>query len=67
MRKLIVLAFLGLSACAAPIDQGALCGALRGPVTALRGALEAHEAETPEAVGEAATDAVIIAEAGCGQ
>lgn len=61
-----MLAAIGVSACAGPstTDPG-LCLGQRADVARLRAALEAH-ADTPDAVGEAATDVVIGFEAGCG-
>lgn len=68
MRKIVLamLAAIGVSACAGPsaTDPG-LCLGQRADVARLRAALEAH-ADTPDAVGEAATDVVIGFEAGCG-
>lgn len=64
MRSILVLTFLGLSGCTATSDA-AFCAATYSRVIAdLRAGLEAHP-ETPDAVGEPATDAVLGHEAGC--
>jgi len=61
---LIALAVTGLTGCSATTDA-AMCGALRPPAKALRAGLEANLTTTPDAVGEPATDVVVIVEAGC--
>lgn len=64
MPLVLVLSCLGLSGCGATSDA-AFCGEDYTTVIAeLRGGLEAHP-ETPDAVGEPATDAVLGHEAGC--
>jgi hypothetical protein len=65
MRLLLLMAALGLTACAkpAPIDSG-VCAGLKRPVADLRSALMANP-QTPQAVGEAGTDTVLGYEAGC--
>ena len=65
MRKLLVLAVGGVSACSVTATDEAMCGALRAPVASLRAGLEANLQTTPDAVGEPATDVVTITEAGC--
>ncbi|UFS67763.1 hypothetical protein LO749_16865 [Paracoccus denitrificans] len=68
MRKIVLamLVAIGVSACAGPsaTDAG-LCLAQRADVARLMAALEAHS-DTPDAVGDAATDVVIGFESGCG-
>ena len=66
MRLLIVLACIGLAGCSATATDEAMCGALKAPVASLRAGLEANLQNTPDAVGEPATDVVVITEAGCG-
>ena len=64
MRSILVLTLVGLSACSATSDA-AFCGTDYTAVIAeLRAGLEGHP-ETPDAVGEPATDAVLGHEAGC--
>ena len=65
MRFLFLMAAAGLTACAEPVSTSGLCAGMRGTMTGLRGALEAHP-ETPQPVGEYGTSAVLGMEAGCG-
>ena len=65
MRWIALTAALGLTACTAPVEPTGLCAGLRRPVAALRGALNRNVDQTPADVGEAATDVVLAAEAGC--
>lgn len=67
MRWIALLAVAGLTACNQPVSNSGLCAGLSRPVTALRGALIANAAQTPEAVGEAGTDVVLGFNAGCAQ
>ncbi|SLN74701.1 hypothetical protein ROJ8625_04081 [Roseivivax jejudonensis] len=67
MRILAVLALTGATGCSVIATDEAMCGALRVPVTELRAGLESNLEATPDAVGEPATDVVIITEAGCGK
>ena len=65
-RTTLALALLiGATGCAtqSPNDTG-ICIGQRSDIARLRAALEAHP-ETPDAVGEAATDTVIGHEAAC--
>lgn len=56
---------LGATGCLAPANDAAFCRPFyAGKVADLRGALIANP-QTPDAVGEAATDVVIGHEAGC--
>lgn len=64
MRLLLLTAALGLTGCAMPVSDSAICVGLDRPVTLLRSSLESHP-ETPQAVGEAGTDVVLGFEAGC--
>ena len=67
MRKMILglVAMVGLTACdVLPTSRPVLCDALSAPVAELRDGLRANP-DTADAVGEPATDVVIIAEAGC--
>jgi hypothetical protein len=66
MRLLLLMAVLGLTGCAVPVSDSAICAGLDRPVSELRGALIANP-DTPELVGEAGTDVVLGFEAGCGQ
>ena len=60
-----LVAIGGLTACdALPTSKPVLCDALAMPVAELRAGLLANP-DTADAVGEPATDVVIIAEAGC--
>lgn len=64
---LALAAVAGLSACGAiEASEGVVCSRLSGPVERLSDALLAHP-DTPDPVGEAGTDVVIIAQAGCGE
>jgi len=65
MRWIVLTAALGLTACTAPVEQSGLCAGLRRPVGVLRAALDRHTDTTPDDLGEAATDVVLGAEAGC--
>ena len=57
---------IGLSACGVTgASEGVVCSRLSGPVQELSDALAGHPG-TPEAVGEAGTEVVIIAQSGCG-
>jgi hypothetical protein len=64
-RMLVLVLAIGVSGCT---GQGAtdagICIGLGRDIARLRTALETHP-ETPDAVGEAATDVVIGHEAGC--
>lgn len=68
MRLIVLLAVLGVTACAAPAppSEPAICAGLKRPVADLRAALERHP-ETPEPVGQTGTDVVLGFEAGCGE
>ena len=62
---LATMAAVGLTACMAPVPDGAFCGPVFSDLVAKqRAALEAHS-ETPEAVGVSATNVVLGHEAGC--
>jgi len=64
----LMLAAAGLSGClrsVSPSSDGVPCVALKPRTDALRGALMAHP-ETPEAVGQVATDIVLGTDAVCG-
>lgn len=64
-QMLVVVATLGMTGCVETRTSGSgLCAGLTAPVDALEAALLAHP-ETPDAVGEAGTDAVIGFNAGC--
>ncbi len=67
MRKiaLAMVAVLGLTACVKPSTNAGLCLAQRDDMAALRVGLRAHP-ETPDAVGEPATDLVIGYAGACG-
>ena len=63
---LALVATTGLSGCfATGTSEGVVCSRLSGPVQELSDALAGHPG-TPEAVGEAGTEVVIIAQSGCG-
>lgn len=65
MRLILILtAAAGLTGCATPANDSAICAGLARPIAALRGALLAHP-ETPQAVGESGTRVVVLTEAGC--
>ena len=66
MRLFVLMAVLGLSACATPVSTSGLCAGLTPPVAALRAALTAYADQTPDPVGEAGTDVVLGFEGGCG-
>lgn len=65
MRWIVPMVALGLTGCGETVSGIGVCGGLERPVAGLRSALEGNAAETPEAVGEAATDVVLGFEAGC--
>ena len=65
MRQLAILAAaIGLTGCAVPVSDSAICAGLGNHVSDLRRGLEGHP-ETPDAVGEPATNVVLGFEAGC--
>ena len=63
MRWIAAVTLLGLSACA-PVSDSAICAGLGRPIADLRAGLERHP-ETPQAVGEPATDVVLGFEGAC--
>lgn len=65
MRWIALMAAIGLTACNQPVSDAGICAGMKRPVAALRGALVAHGADTPDAVGEAGADVVLGLEAGC--
>ena len=67
MRCAVLMALAtGMTACSvtAPVSDSALCSRLAGPLAKLSDGLASHP-ETPDAVGEAATDVVIVGQSGC--
>lgn len=64
-KTLLLLAVLGVTACVKPASDAGMCLGQREDIARLRAALEANP-DTPDAVGEAATNVVIGHEAGCG-
>lgn len=65
MRSILVLTFIGVSACTAPTSDAAFCAPdFTGKIADLRAGLEDHP-NTPDPVGEPATDVVRGHEAGC--
>lgn len=64
MRYAAVAICLGVSACSATSDAAFCAPDYTSVIASLRAGLEAHP-ETPDAVGEPATSAVLGHEAGC--